>query len=540
MKKLLTAIGPWIFYLLLLIPCITWADSTLSWNVSDEVVTGYRIYYGTNQGGEYPEYLDAGNVTQYSLHTLPLTERQTYYFVVRAYNDVGESDNSNEVSWTAPDTTPPAPPSGVSCENGGSRVAWQANSESDIGEYRICYGTSPRSYGPFQSLGNVTEYTIDGLTEGNTYYFAVSAVDTSGNESGLSAEVSSTITDSQNPSVIITSPTSESIYTSANSSITLVGSASDNVNVNRVEWGNSLGGNGLASGAENWTTDINLVSGVNVITINAYDDAGNLGSTTLSITYTPPDTTNPVVSITAPTSNETYETDVLTIDLSGSASDNVGVHEVTWANSAGETGTAMGTTDWSIRGLQLTAGINMITVIAKDLAGNEGAGVLSVTYMPPDTINPILSIASPVDVGNYETGRSTINLAGSASDNKGVSQVRWANSRGGSDVAVGTENWSISDVSLAEGVNEITVTALDEAGNSGTKTLSVTYTLPDECASVVLSNNRTHTRAGRAYEKGKKEYYAVGSDQFLGDAKAVTALSEETTGYWVRVTNCEN
>ena len=77
---------------------------------------------------------------------------------------------------------------------GSATLHWQPNTESDLAGYRIYYGTSSRSYGPYISVGkNTTSYTLNNLTEGQTYYFAVTAVDTSGNESAYSQEVSKTI-----------------------------------------------------------------------------------------------------------------------------------------------------------------------------------------------------------------------------------------------------------------------------------------------------------------------------------------------------------
>lgn len=100
------------FIFLLLPASEAFAGPMLAWDASSGAVTGYRVYYGTAQG-TYNQNKDVGNVTQYSLSTLPLTERQTYYFVARAYNAAGESGNSNMVSWTVPDSTAPMPPQGI-------------------------------------------------------------------------------------------------------------------------------------------------------------------------------------------------------------------------------------------------------------------------------------------------------------------------------------------------------------------------------------------------------------------------------------------
>ena len=80
--------------------------------------------------------------------------------------------------------TPPPPPSG-----GSAIVTWSANTEADLAGYRVYYGTSSRNYPNSISVGKVTSATISGLTIGTKYYIALKAVDTSGNLSGYSVEV---------------------------------------------------------------------------------------------------------------------------------------------------------------------------------------------------------------------------------------------------------------------------------------------------------------------------------------------------------------
>src|SRR3989344_8270826 len=64
---------------------------------------------------------------------------------------------------------------------------------TDLGGYRLYYGTASGNYGSVIDAGNVITHTVTGLS-GGTYYFAVTAYDTSGNESGFSNEVSKTFT----------------------------------------------------------------------------------------------------------------------------------------------------------------------------------------------------------------------------------------------------------------------------------------------------------------------------------------------------------
>jgi hypothetical protein len=84
------------------------AEVHFQWGASSGVVDGYRIYYGSEPGGPYSNLLDeiGGATTEY---TATLDEAWTYYLVVRAFNDYGESGNSNEVVWPS-DTVDSEPP----------------------------------------------------------------------------------------------------------------------------------------------------------------------------------------------------------------------------------------------------------------------------------------------------------------------------------------------------------------------------------------------------------------------------------------------
>ena len=115
-------------------------------------------------------------------------------------------------------------------------LAWDPNSEEDLAGYKIYYGTSPENYGSPIVLGKTTEYELAGLTEGATYYIAITAHDTSDNESENSDEVNGTPPDTQNPTITITSPTSSATYDTSNSTINIGGTASDNVGITSATW----------------------------------------------------------------------------------------------------------------------------------------------------------------------------------------------------------------------------------------------------------------------------------------------------------------
>ena len=74
-------------------------------------------------------------------------------------------------------------------------VSWNAQTESDLSGYKIYYGTESGSYDDVLDVGDTTSFPINNLVVGTTYFFVVTAYDFSGNESGFSDEVSTTITD---------------------------------------------------------------------------------------------------------------------------------------------------------------------------------------------------------------------------------------------------------------------------------------------------------------------------------------------------------
>jgi len=74
---------------------------------------------------------------------------------------------------------------------------------TDIAGYKIYYGTASGNYSQTVDVGNLTNSGVSNLSDGTTYYFAVTAYDTSGNGSGYSNEVSKTTPAGQQYSVLI-------------------------------------------------------------------------------------------------------------------------------------------------------------------------------------------------------------------------------------------------------------------------------------------------------------------------------------------------
>jgi hypothetical protein len=88
----------------------------------------------------------------------------------------------------------------------------------------------------------------------------------------------------------------------------------------------------------------------------------------------------PVVTITVPGSEAEATTSAITT-FTGTASDDVAVTAVTWANSlTGGSGSATGTTSWTIASIALDPGLNPITVTASDGSAPNGTDLATVFY----------------------------------------------------------------------------------------------------------------------------------------------------------------
>ena len=80
------------------------------------------------------------------------------------------------------------------------QVTWNPNTEPDLSGYKLYHGTASGQYGEPVDVGNVTGHVMEITPQhGATYYFALTAYDTSGNESGYSDEATCFVPDSGAP-----------------------------------------------------------------------------------------------------------------------------------------------------------------------------------------------------------------------------------------------------------------------------------------------------------------------------------------------------
>ena len=169
---------------------------TLNWNDNNEGdLYGYDIYRATTSGGQINRLNLVRNKTSAYTDT-NVGGTITYYYIVTAVDtNFNVSGDSVEVSATVPaDSIPPAAPSGLSAISGDLIVslAWNRNTEPDVNGYNIYRSTV--SGGPYTmqnwAILTGTNFTDTAVINDTTYYYVVTAVDTSLNESVNSGQVS--------------------------------------------------------------------------------------------------------------------------------------------------------------------------------------------------------------------------------------------------------------------------------------------------------------------------------------------------------------
>jgi hypothetical protein len=212
------------------------------------------------------------------------------------------------------------------------------------------------------------------------------------------------------PTVAISSLTNGQIF--ATSTIAVSGTAIDagcpcsGVSLVQAQMNGTAGTWQTASGTNNWSASVSLKSGANTVNVRSKDGAGNYSAVaSVNVTYTPPDTQGPALTITSPANNATVTS--ASLPVSGTASDsgygNNGVASVTvnGVSASGGTASGAGTANWNTT-VTLSSGTNLVTVTTKDPLNNSSQKQITVTYNPPA---PVFG-GSSVSGGKLQTSLS--------------------------------------------------------------------------------------------------------------------------------------
>jgi hypothetical protein len=186
----------------------------------------------------------------------------------------------------------------------------------------------------------------------------------------------------------------------------------------------------------------------------------------------PPKITPVTLEIRTPQSGTLATAEVV---LSGVASHASGIAAVTWWDDKGRSGIAIGTTAWQVPTLPVAAGETTFTVRATAISGTYAEQSVTVRWQvptPQDRTAPQLQVTTPATTSTVVSSSSLV-FKGTASDQGGIAKITWTSSNGPSGTAQGLEKWATEPIPIYQGLNRITVSALDRAGNKTSRSVTV-------------------------------------------------------------------
>jgi Putative Ig domain/Fibronectin type III domain len=367
---------------LLLTPAFGQAASVrLEWDRnSDGITAGYFVYYGT-ESGKYSGTVDVGTSTSAVVNLND--PNATYYFAVQAYSATGEkSPLSTEVLWSQSGTTP----------TGGTPTGGTPTGGTPTGDTPSVLSPTLRNPGSMTTVvGQSVNLQLSASDPGGLFLTYSAAGLPSGVALGTATGVISGIPSTPGAYLVIITVTNTSrLSASQTFTWTILTQPASSGSPGGVPGGiiggvpGGTGGGGTVGGVPGGTGGGGTGGGVPGGTGGGGTGGGGTGTgggTPESQTPVPTqDLTPPTVIVSSPAqAGASWRTTDSKVIVMGSASDNVGVISITWANSRGGSGAAFGTSSWATSPIDLSMGDNVITITAADAAGNVRTATLTVT-----------------------------------------------------------------------------------------------------------------------------------------------------------------
>jgi hypothetical protein len=366
---------------------------SLEWDPNPEPeVVGYRVFIGT-QPGIYDSQVDVGNTTSY---TATLQAGQRYCFAVAAYfTGPALGTKSAEVC-----TDPNKPPTLESPGNRASAIGTALTLTlvgSDPEGLPVTFSASGLPAG--LTLNQNTGFISGTPTTLNTYNVTVTVSDgVLSTSQAFTWTISASLPGVASPlrptgTLATKTPTFEweSVATATSYRLWVDDASTTDPKI-QLDVTPAQAACTTAGAVCRVSPGVSLAGGRASWSVRASNASGP-GPWSGAMDFTVPDTNAPTVTIATPTTSSTFSTSAATIALGGTAADDAGVAQVTWTNNLGGSGTASGTTAWSVASVAVKVGTNIITVTARDAGGNVATDILTVTKT--DGQAPTLTIASP-------------------------------------------------------------------------------------------------------------------------------------------------
>lgn len=414
--------------------------------------SGTYTYVSTNSSTALMTVNDSGGGQGVLKATFLSSSSGSYYEYLQAYPYIYQNGEFGFSSVDAPDSL-----SGRTCNCSVINGLYPFSSS---GSYSITIATSGNTYSLSTGQSGTYSYSKlnrstgvlqlnDSVTGSSTAYFGFSSATGGGfalkQVSGAGFQVGTfTLIDTGPPIVGIQNPTPEQRW--SNSLFTVTGQASDNVQVTSVYYQINGQGWNLANTANswnNWSGNVTLVPGTNVVQAYALDSSGNSSLTsTQSMFYVLPAPISVQIN-GAGTVSPNYNGQMLELGRSYSMTAAPGPDVI----FSGWTGS-------------ISTGNSVIQFV---MTSNL---VLQANFVDP--IKPIITITSPYQ-GQLWSNELFV-VTGNSSDNILVSNVFYSLNKGAWTNAATVNNWTnwAASVSLVPGTNTIDAYAVDMGGNIST------------------------------------------------------------------------
>ncbi|MCX6149249.1 MAG: caspase family protein [Ignavibacteriales bacterium] len=338
----------------------------------------------------------------------------------------------------------------------------------------------------------------------------ISTIDNSMNTSYSTFYVLSKV-DKIGPTIILLEPTlmEGNEITTSQKKITIKSKIEDEGGIKEVTVNNKK----ITSKNEIYSYDLNLLEGINSVSIKAKDKNGNISQTDLAITYKV-DLRGPSITLIEPVLSEGTDLKIneKSLAVRVKIEDEDGINEVKINNSKA---TFLEGSEY-ISNIFLNDGINIISIKAKNKSGRTAEKSFTVTQLG-DVEGPTIRILEPYASRGTETihKNEVIKIRGLATDESGIREVTVNNRK--ADLTSSGE-FSI-DMFLDVGRNRIIVKATDFKSNIALDTLFISRKIED------------------LIERGKFYALIIGINKYHGawqelnnavnDAKAVEKLLKE-------------
>ncbi len=479
---------------------------TVSLATSNANVTSAQTITLTPTASDYiglskVEYYDGATLidtitTQPYIKTIALTAANngTHSYTVKAFDLGGNSVASAAVSVNVnivTDTTPPVVNvNATSVTPTGSFIDVLVTASDDVALQSVELFADGVSVGPVTS-GTALHFAYTKTSNG-THTYTAKATDTSGNVTTSAPATAITnipATDTVPPTII--SFTVDQTNVTTDSLITMRAIWTDNVaakNVQFFDGTTSLGtlpppGPGVSGYSQQLSIGLQqqmtaAKNGVHSYTAKVFDNTGNFTiSAPIVVTVNIPDIVAPTVSLATSSANVMASGN---LDLTATATDNVGVTQVEFFDGANSLG-VLTSAPYKISVPLAIAnnGTHSYTAKATDAAGNsKTSAVVSVTVNIPDTTAP--TITSFTSSSNNVTTPSSITLTTTATDDVGVTKVEFFD---------GTTSLGVVGLPVAAAARISTLAVAVPVGQQFSLTVPLTS-----------ANNGTHNYSAKAYD----------------------------------------